>query len=106
MIKRIWHGWTTRENADNYFEVLTSKVIPSIEEKKIPGYREFEVLREDKGDEIEFVTIITFDSLQSVIDFQGGDYTRAYVPEVAQAVLKRWDQHCSHYEVVKRRNSS
>lgn len=102
MIKRIWHGWTTRENADKYFKVLTSMVIPSIEEKKIPGYGAFEILRKDNGDEIEFVTIITFDSLQNVIDFQGEDYTRSYVPEAAQAVLKRWDHYCDHYEVINR----
>ena len=106
MIKRIWHGWTTRENAYKYFEVLTSKVIPSIEEKKIPGYREIEVLRKDNGDEIEFITIITFDSIQNVIDFQGEDYTRSYVPDVAQAVLKRWDNHCSHYEAIDWQNYS
>ena len=47
MIKRIWRGWTTRENADSYFEVLTNKVIPSIEDKKIPGYRGIEVFRKD-----------------------------------------------------------
>jgi antibiotic biosynthesis monooxygenase (ABM) superfamily enzyme len=100
MIKRIWHGWTTRGNADKYFEVLTSQVIPGIAERKIPGYRSFEVLRKDDGEEIEFVTIITFDSLQNVIDFQGEDYTRAYIPDAARAVLKRWDHHCSHYEAI------
>ena len=99
-IKRIWHGWTTNENADTYLEVLINKVIPSIKEKKIPGYREIEVLRKDNGNEIEFITIITFDSIKNVIDFMGEDYTRAYVPDVAQAVLKRWDHRCSHYEAI------
>ena len=106
MIKRIWRGWTTRENADKYYDALTIKVIPGIEAKKIPGYRKIEVLRKDNGDEIEFLTIITFDSLQNVIDFQGDEYTRAYVPEVAQAVLKRWDHHCLHYESIDWRNES
>jgi antibiotic biosynthesis monooxygenase (ABM) superfamily enzyme len=106
MIKRIWHGWTSRENADKYFSVLTSEVIPSIERKNIPGYSGIEVLRNDSGEEIEFITIMTFDSLQNVIDFQGEDYTHCYVPEVAQAVLKRWDQHSSHYDAVEHRNYS
>ena len=102
MIKRIWHGWTTRENSDKYIDVLTRVVIPSIEEKRIPGYRGVEIFKKDNGDEIEFITIITFDTLQNVIDFQGENYTRAYVPDAAQAVLKRWDHHCSHYEVIDR----
>ncbi len=105
MIKRIWRGWTTRENADSYFEVLTNKVIPSIEDKKIPGYRGIEVFRKDNNDEIEFMTIITFDSIQNVIDFQGEDYALAYVPDVAQAVLKRWENHCFHYEKMEWENN-
>ncbi|KAA3617317.1 MAG: antibiotic biosynthesis monooxygenase [Calditrichaeota bacterium] len=101
MIKRIWHGWTTQDNAEKYFDVLIKTVIPGIEEKKISGYKGFEVLRKENGDEVEFVTIITFESLQNVIDFQGEDYTVAYVPDAARVVLKRWDQHCLHYESLK-----
>lgn len=49
--------------------------------------------------EVEFVTMMTFDSIQSVIDFQGEDYERCYVPDVAQAVLERWDLTAAHFEV-------
>ena len=38
-IKRVWHGWTTPENADKYQELLHSEVSPGIEAKNIPGYR-------------------------------------------------------------------
>lgn len=99
-IKRIWHGWTAHENADTYSTVLHDIVIPGIVAKQIPGYAGIEVLRQDHETETEFITIITFQSLQNVIDFQGEDYTRAYVPEQAQAVLKRWDQRASHYHVI------
>ena len=97
-IKRIWHGWTTPENADTYQQLLHDYVFPSIEDKKIPGYQGVEVLRRTHETEVEFVTIMTFESLQSVIDFQGEDYTRCYVPDRAQEVLKHWDEHASHYE--------
>ncbi|GGX39138.1 antibiotic biosynthesis monooxygenase [Saccharospirillum salsuginis] len=103
-IKRIWHGWTTRDNADKYQSVLLNEVIPGIEAKQITGFRKIEVLRKDNGEEIEFVTIMTFDSLQNVKDFQGEDYTRCYVPDVAQAVLKRWDQHSTHYDAIDTRD--
>jgi heme-degrading monooxygenase HmoA len=102
-IKRIWHGWTTKENANKYHSILTSNVIPGIEEKRIPGYRKIEVLRTEYDEEVEFVTIMTFDSLQNVVDFQGKDYKRCYVPDVAQKVLKRWDQESLHYELVETR---
>jgi len=98
-VKRIWHGWTTPGNAEVYRVALVGEVIPGIEAKEIPGYRSIEVLERDLGDEVEFVTIMTFDSLQNVIDFQGEDYERCYVPDVAQRVLKRWDRTSAHYHL-------
>lgn len=100
-IKRVWHGWTTPENADKYQNLLHNEVFPGIEAKKISGYQSIELMRRDNSNEVEFVTIMTFDSLQNVIDFQGEDYTRCYVPDAAQAVLKRWDQVSAHYEVIE-----
>jgi antibiotic biosynthesis monooxygenase (ABM) superfamily enzyme len=99
-IKRIWHGWTTKENADNYQNILNKEVLPSIEAKQIPGYKKIEVLRTELEDEVEFVTIMTFESLQNVIDFQGENCERSYVPDVAKKVLKRWDQESTHYELI------
>lgn len=102
-IKRIWHGWTTPENARAYKNLLHSEVFPGIEAKGIPGYRGIELLERDLGEEIEFVTIMTFDRLQNVIDFQGEDYRRAYIPEAARSVLSRWDETSQHYEVMESR---
>ena len=103
-VKRIWHGWTTRENADQYQEILFQKVLPGIEAKNIPGYRNIEVLRTDHDNEVEFVTIMTYDSLKDIIGLQGEDYKKSYVPDIARAVLKRWDQEAAHYELVETRN--
>lgn len=102
-IKRIWHGWTTPENAEAYESVLLGEVLPGIEAKGIQGYEGIEVLRRDLGSEVEFITIMTFDCLQSVIDFQGEDYERCYVPDAAQEVLDRWDLRSAHYEVIDTR---
>ena len=99
-VKRIWHGWTVKENAEIYQNLLLTEVIPGIAAKGIPGYQGIEVLRRELDRETEFVTIITFDALQNVIDFQGEDYTRCYVPDAAQRVLKRWDDRAEHYEAV------
>ena len=102
-IKRIWHGWTTPENAEAYERLLHDEVFPGIEAKNIPGYRSIELLRRDLDGEVEFITIMTFDSLQNVIDFQGEDYQRCYVPDAAQKVLERWDEVSDHYEVKEQR---
>lgn len=102
-IKRVWHGWTTKENADAYQNLLHHDIFPGIEAKNIPGYRKIELLRIDREDEVEFVTIMTFESLDNVIAFQGEDYKRCYVPDAAQKLLKRWDLESSHYELVETR---
>jgi len=102
-IKRVWHGWTTKENADSYQKILNNIVLPGIEAKNIPGYRKIEVLRIELVTEVEFVTIMTFESLQNVIDFRGPDFQKSYVPDAARNVLKRWDQEATHYELIETR---
>ena len=64
-------------------------MIPGIDAKNISGYKRFEVFRIDNGDEVELMTIITFDSIQNGINFQGKNYTRAYIPDVAKSCSKR-----------------
>lgn len=102
-IKRVWHGWTTLENADRYQDILQNEVIPGIEAKGIAGLNKFEILRFEREDEVEFVTIITFDSLHDVIAFQGEDYQKSYIPDEAQKVLKRWDLETTHYQLIETR---
>ena len=46
---------------------------------------------------------MTFDSLQAVIDFQGEDYQKSFIPTAARKVLKRWDQEATHYELIETR---
>ena len=104
MIKRIWHGWTTPENAENYQSLLTTTIIPMIEEKHMPGYVGIELLRRENEGEVEFITIMKFESLESVKDFVGDDYEVAHVPEMARAVLNRWDERSQHYKVVLSKN--
>ena len=101
MIKRIWHGYTTLENADAYERLLDTVVFPGIEAKKIPGYRSIELLRRAVGDEVEFTTVMSFGSLENVIAFQGADYEAAYVPDAARKILKRWNARSTHHEQVQ-----
>lgn len=102
-VRRIWRGWTAPENADAYEDLLRTFVFPSIEAKKIAGYRSIELLRKDNGDEVEFITLMTFDSLDAVKAFVGEDYETVYVPDRARAILKRFDQRSQHYESIETR---
>jgi heme-degrading monooxygenase HmoA len=103
-VKRIWHGWTTHENADAYMDLLHKEIFPGIEAKEIEGYLSVELFRRDLEAEVEFVTIMTFRELKDVIAFQGKDYKKCYVPARAQKLLKRWDKTSAHYEAIEKRN--
>lgn len=104
MVKRIWHGWTSHENASAYQELLNREIFPGIEAKGIAGYRGIELLRRDRENEVEFVTLMTFDSLESVKGFHGEDYQRCYVPEAARKLLARWDRTSEHFEIKEVRH--
>jgi antibiotic biosynthesis monooxygenase (ABM) superfamily enzyme len=103
MICRLWRGWTTPENASAYERVVRDTVIPEIEARKIPGFRHIDLMKRDFGQEIEFQTLMWFDSLESIRAFMGEDYSVSHVPKAARAVLKRFDERASHYEVIDRR---
>jgi antibiotic biosynthesis monooxygenase (ABM) superfamily enzyme len=99
MISRIWHGWTTPANADTYEALLKSEIFVGISERQISGYHGIQLLRRQAGDEVEFVTIMLFDSIDSVRTFAGEDYEACVVPPAARQVLKRFDERSQHYEV-------
>jgi heme-degrading monooxygenase HmoA len=99
MISRIWHGYTTHANADVYEALLKKEIFVGIAAMEIEGYRGIHLLRRDLGDEVEFVTIMWFESLDAVRSFAGEDYEAAYVPDAARTVLSRFDQRSQHYHV-------
>jgi len=101
MISRIWHGWTTRENADAYEKLLRTEIFSGIAKRSIQGYRGIHLLRRDVDDGVEFVTIMWFDSLDDVRAFAGEDYEAAVVPPQARQLLSRFDSHSAHYHVIE-----
>jgi heme-degrading monooxygenase HmoA len=98
MIARIWHGWTTSDNADAYEAHLRGEVLPGIEQR-VEGFRGVYLLRRD-GDEIEFVTVTLWDSLDAVREFAGDDYDLAVVPDTARRLLSRFDERSVHYDTL------
>lgn len=105
MVRRIWHGWTSPENADTYEALLRNEIFPAILAKQVRGFRRIELLRRPLGDEVEFVTIMWFDSIEAVKKFAGEDHETAYVPAKARAVLARFDARSQHYELREARES-
>ena len=105
MIARLWHGWTSPENADAYEELLKGQIFPGILAKHIAGFQRIELLRRPAGEEVEFITLMWFDSLEAIRAFAGEDYATAVVPPAARAVLSRFDERSQHYEVREERRA-
>ncbi|MGI8772085.1 MAG: antibiotic biosynthesis monooxygenase [Acidobacteriaceae bacterium] len=105
MITRIWHGYTTPANADAYESLLRSEILPGIH--RIAGYQGAHLLRRTlprtgSADEVEFVTLTYFDSLDAVRAFAGEDYEACVVPGEARALLSHFDARSAHYETILR----
>jgi hypothetical protein len=102
MIARIWRGWTTPQNADTYQQIVSQEVLPGIAARNLDSYHGAYLLWRDLDAEVEFATIMLFDSLDQVRAFAGEDYETAYVPPQARAVLARFEERSAHYDALLR----
>ena len=97
MIARIWRGYTTPGNADAYQAMLEPELLPGL--SRAPGYQGSCLMRRAAGDEVEFVTIIFWESLDAVRAIAGEDYERSVVPEPRRPLLSRYDEKAIHYDM-------
>jgi heme-degrading monooxygenase HmoA len=100
MICRIWHGWTSPANADAYDHYLQCELFPRLKtELGTRGYRGFHLLRSTTGDEVEFVTMLWFDSIASVQAFAGESFKKPVISGKAKTLLSRFADCVDHYEL-------
>lgn len=98
MIARLWHGATKPEHADAYEALLKPELLPGI--SQVSGFRGSYFLRRDVGNEVEFITILLWESLDALQAFAGPDYEHSIVPEERRKFLSRHDERAAHYEVI------
>ena len=100
MIARIWHGWTKSHDAKVYEEMLRDEIFPGIARQNIEGYHGAELFIRDDGDEVEFVTLLRYDSMKAVKEFAGEDESKPVIYPKAEALLNRMDERSRHYRIV------
>ena len=101
MIARIWHGATKPEHADAYESMLKPELLPGLSE--VRGFQGSYLLRRPNGGEVEFITIILWESLDALKAFAGPDYELSIIPQDRKQYLSRHDDRAEHYEVVTRK---
>ena len=99
MIARIWHGWTRPADAEAYEKMLRDEIFPSIAARKIDGYHGAELFIRDDSDDVEFVTLLRFDSMDAVKEFAGPDASKPVIFPKAEALITRMEQ-ARHYRVA------
>ena len=100
MIARIWSGWTKKADAKAYEDMLRNEIFPSIAARNIKGYHGAELFIRDDGDEIEFVTLLRFDSMDAVKEFAGTDEGKPVIFPKAEGLLMRMDDRSQHYRIA------
>src|SRR5262245_26825945 len=99
MIARIWHGWTKLEDAQIYENLLRDEIFPSIAARNIEGYLGAELFVREEADEVEFVTLLRFDSMDAVTEFAGPEASKPVIFPKAEALITRMEQ-ARHYRVA------
>lgn len=98
MIARVWRGYTKPENADAYEAMLKPELLPGL--KHASGYIGSFLARRIIGEEVEFVTVMLWESLESIKLIAGPDFERAVVPEERRKYLVRYDPESAHYDIA------
>ena len=99
MIARLWHGYTNPQNAPVYEKMLLTEILPGIH--RVEGYQGCYLLQRQEGDEVEFITMTLWESLDAVRQFAGPDYTKSVIEPKAAALLVRHDNESVHYQCVR-----
>src|SRR5438046_4503089 len=102
MIARIWHGWTKRADAGTYENMLRNEIFPSIAARNISGYHGAELFVREDGNEVEFVTLLRFDSMDGVKEFAGADEGKPVIFPKAEALIARMER-ARHYRIASAR---
>jgi antibiotic biosynthesis monooxygenase (ABM) superfamily enzyme len=100
MIARIWHGWTRPADAKTYEDLLRDEIFPGIARREIKGYLGADLFIYEDRDEVEFVTLLRFDSMEAVKEFAGEDESKPVIYPKAERLLTRMDERSRHYRVA------
>ena len=98
MVVRFWRGYGALAEQEAYPRHLLQTVRPKLEQ--LPGFRGLYLLRRHHPDEVEFLVLTLWDSMEAVRAFAGDQPELAVVEPEARSALMRYGALVSHYEVV------
>jgi heme-degrading monooxygenase HmoA len=98
MIARMWRGSAIRERADDYVKHLQQSVVPEL--RQINGFKEVYLLRLDSSEDVEFVVLTLWESMEAIRKFAGENPEVAVVAPAARVLFREYDAEVNHFEIV------
>lgn len=98
MIVRSWRGCADPKKSTAYPEHFRRNVLPEL--RGIAGFQGAQLLRHDRPDEVEFLVLTRWASMDAIRAFAGKDVSQAVVEAEAVAALTNFDKTVTHYEMV------
>jgi heme-degrading monooxygenase HmoA len=99
MIIRAWRGRASRSRSDAYPRHFCEAVVPAL--RDVPGFLGAELSRRAEGDEVEFLVLTRWQSMDALRAFAGPAVDKAVVEPGAVAALDDFDGTVRHYEVLE-----
>jgi heme-degrading monooxygenase HmoA len=98
MIARMWRGSAIRERADDYVKHLQQSVVPEL--RQIDGFKGIYLLRRNLPDDVEFVVMTLWESMEAIRKFAGENPEVAVVASAAQVLFREYDPIVKHFEIA------
>jgi heme-degrading monooxygenase HmoA len=94
----MWRGSAIRERADDYVKHLQQSVVPEL--CQIDGFKGVYLLRRNLSNDVEFVVLTFWESMEAIRKFAGENPELAVVAPAAQKLFREYDPMVKHFEVV------
>jgi heme-degrading monooxygenase HmoA len=99
MVIREWRGRASRSRADAYPKHFRGNVLPAL--RQLPGFAGAYLSWRTLGDNVEFLVLTQWQSMDAIRSFAGKDVDKAVVEPGAVAALLDFDSNVHHYEVIE-----
>lgn len=99
MFIREWRGRAKQTEAVKYPEYFRNVVIRELREA--PGFQGGYLSRREVGDQVEFLVLTRWKSMDAIREFTGSAAEHAVIDPGAMATLVAYDHSVRHYEVLE-----
>jgi heme-degrading monooxygenase HmoA len=99
MFIREWRGRAKQAEAAKYPEYFRKEVIRELREA--PGFQGGYLSARDVGDQVEFLVLTRWKSMDAIREFTGSAAEHAVIDPGAMATLVSYDHSVRHYEVLE-----